>query len=228
VSLHQLLANWGEGTSVATGGEGGGAPASAGDATWSDRFFGVSTWSSAGGDYDSVASATRPVGTIGVYNWRSAGMTADVAFWIANPSLNHGWELVGDESSVATAKAFATRQAVIVGNRPRLTIYYTEAPTASGPVASASRLFPVQPNPFNPTATIRYQLAERARVRLDIHDAAGRLIRVLVDGVQPSGMHDVLWHGDDGRDGRVASGVYFARLIVDHAPAQVEKMVLLK
>ena len=39
VELHNLLADWGEGTSIAPGEEGEGAPATANDATWRHRFF---------------------------------------------------------------------------------------------------------------------------------------------------------------------------------------------
>jgi len=39
VELHKLLADWGEGTSVAPGQEGDGAPATTNDATWRHRFF---------------------------------------------------------------------------------------------------------------------------------------------------------------------------------------------
>ena len=38
IELHKLLADWGEGTSQATGEEGQGAPATPNDATWRHRF----------------------------------------------------------------------------------------------------------------------------------------------------------------------------------------------
>src|SRR5207248_7528587 len=42
VELHRLTADWGEGTSNPMSGGGGGAQATSNDATWNDRFFGVS------------------------------------------------------------------------------------------------------------------------------------------------------------------------------------------
>src|SRR6266513_3460018 len=44
VELHQLLADWGEGTSHAPMGEGDGAPATPNDATWRHRFFDSVFW----------------------------------------------------------------------------------------------------------------------------------------------------------------------------------------
>jgi hypothetical protein len=67
------------------------------------------------------------------------------------------------------------------------------------------------PNPFNPRATIHFDLPEPGPVRLAIHDLAGRLIRTLVDQYLSAGSHQAIWDGRDafGRD--VASGTYLAR-----------------
>ncbi len=229
ISLHGLTADWGEGTSVGVMGEGGGAPASANDATWAFRFFGAAqAWTTPGGDFNATASASRPVGQVGVYSWRSSGMTSDVTSWLAAPSSNVGWELIGDETIAGTAKAFGSRQASTVANRPALTIYYTEAPTGAGELPVTTRLFPVQPNPFNPSATIRYHLAHGMSVRLAVYDVQGKLIRVLMEGAMPAGDHDAVWRGDDASGRRVASGVYLARLEMPGNASQTEKMVLLK
>ena len=70
VSLHRLEADWGEGTSDAPGGEGGGTAAAAGDATWDDSVFGMTAWASQGGDFAPNASATTTVGGAGsAYTW---------------------------------------------------------------------------------------------------------------------------------------------------------------
>ncbi len=50
------------------------------------------------------------------------------------------------------------------------------------------------PNPFNPRTRISYTVpAAEEPVRLDIYDVAGRLVRVLVNGVQEPGVHQVEW-----------------------------------
>ena len=45
VELHKLLADWGEETSLASGEEGDGAPATTNDATWRHRFYDTIFWS---------------------------------------------------------------------------------------------------------------------------------------------------------------------------------------
>jgi hypothetical protein len=125
VSLHRVTADWGEGTSVASMGEGGGAPAAAGDATWLHRFFDGSRWTTPGGDYSSTASAGTSVGAAGLYRWGSTSrLVADVESWLTAPAGNLGWIVVGDESGTGTAKRFDSRQNADVSKRPKLTVYF--------------------------------------------------------------------------------------------------------
>jgi plastocyanin len=77
---------------------------------------------------------------------------------------------------------------------------------ARGPLALGSA-----PNPFNPRTLISFTLPADANVRLSVHDAAGRLVRVLEDGVAlATGRHERAWDGlgDDGLV--VPAGVYVA------------------
>lgn len=68
------------------------------------------------------------------------------------------------------------------------------------------------PNPFNPQTRIRFDLAEQGVVILRIHDLAGRMVRTLVDGARPSGVHEVTWDGRDKRGRGVPSGAYLVRI----------------
>ena len=94
----------------------------------------------------------------------------------------------------------------------------------SGPIASLSQNYP---NPFNPTTTIAFSVKTRGHVALNIYDAAGRLVRTLANEERGAGAHQVTWDGRDGNGTRVASGVYFYRL-VSPGFSQTKKMVLLK
>jgi hypothetical protein len=102
-------------------------------------------------------------------------------------------------------------------------------PTAVRPATAAAtpHLEQNYPNPFNPTTHIRFSMPAPGPFRLTVHDAAGRRVRTLRDGVAPAGWHDARWDGRDDAGRRVASGVYFYRL---EAPGgtQARKMLLLK
>jgi len=90
------------------------------------------------------------------------------------------------------------------------------------------RLAQNQPNPFNPSTTIVYELAAPAAVRLEIFDVSGRRIATLRDGeVETRGRHAAQWSGRDDRGLAMPSGTYFYRLRAgDHH--QTRKMALLR
>ena len=128
VRLHLLFAEWGEAGSIASGEEGGGASALTGDATWLHTFYPSSFWSSPGaaGDFASTASASMAVDKEGFYTWSSAQMAADVQAWLMDPSLNHGWIVIGAEPAGGqkTSKRFESRQSNDLNRRPQLTITF--------------------------------------------------------------------------------------------------------
>src|SRR4029077_2925791 len=121
MELHKLVADWGEATSIASGEEGMGAPATPNDATWRHRFFDSIFWTTEGGDYSGTVSASQSVGPVGVYTWSSSQMRADVQSWLDDPASNFGWLVLGDESEILTAKRFDTRESA---SPPVLTILY--------------------------------------------------------------------------------------------------------
>jgi hypothetical protein len=121
IELHKMLADWGEGTSVAPGEEGEGAPATTNDATWRHRFFDTIFWTTEGGDFSATVSASQSVGPVGMYTWSSSQMRADVQSWLDDPANNFGWLALGDESEILTAKRFDTRESA---SPPVLTIIY--------------------------------------------------------------------------------------------------------
>jgi hypothetical protein len=68
------------------------------------------------------------------------------------------------------------------------------------------------PNPARDVVMLRFALPRAAHARLAIHDAQGRLVRVLADGDQPAGEQSLAWDRRDGRGERVGAGLYFLRL----------------
>lgn len=64
------------------------------------------------------------------------------------------------------------------------------------------------PNPFNPSTDIRFDVPSRNLVTIVLYDAAGRIVRNIVEGDYDAGSYTV--HLDMSG---VASGVYFYRLI---------------
>ena len=111
--LHLLNGEWGEGASNASGGEGAGDGAESGDATWLHTFWDTDTWSAPGWDFALLVSASAPFGTSDTESMLFAStpqLLADVQGWIDDPTSNHGWVLIGDESNQRNARRMASRE----------------------------------------------------------------------------------------------------------------------
>jgi hypothetical protein len=93
----------------------------------------------------------------------------------------------------------------------------------------ANQLYQAQPNPANPSAMIRYTIAQKGQVQLRIFDVSGRLVRTLVDEVQaPSETpYERRWDGMNDQGQKVGSGVFFYQI---DAPgfSSSKKLVILK
>ncbi len=87
-------------------------------------------------------------------------------------------------------------------------------------------LYPIYPNPFNPTATVRFELPEAGVVKLDVFDVKGRAVNHVGFGESDlqtqDGVHEITFDGSE-----LPSGIYFLRLTVGDYQA-VQKLVLLK
>ena len=128
IGLHRALGDWGEGTSMAQGFGGGGAPATPDDATWLHTFYDRGFWTTEGGDFAAVPSASTVVGGLGAYTWSAPGMVDDVQAWLDTPAGDDGWLLSGNEVGFGTTKAFATHEHSEVAFRPTLAITYVPGP----------------------------------------------------------------------------------------------------
>jgi hypothetical protein len=78
------------------------------------------------------------------------------------------------------------------------------------------------PNPFNPTTTIHFRLAEAGPVRCTVYDVRGARVATLLDERRPAGEQRIDWNASG-----VASGAYF--LVVQAAGVtEKQKLILLK
>ena len=96
----------------------------------------------------------------------------------------------------------------------------TTVPTAFG-------LESIYPNPFNPSATIRYAVPRTSQVTIEIFDILGRKVVTLFDQKQTAGWHTVQWDGHNDQQQAVTSGIYIARLKAEDQ-VSAKKMVLLR
>lgn len=122
---HRVSQDWLEGATVATGSQGGGGAALAGDTTWLHTDYPNTLWSNAGGDFDPVPSFSFELPDSGQASTGSqVGIATDLQFWLDNPSMNFGWLLKGDETLASSARKLTSRQSVNSSDRPRIVLSY--------------------------------------------------------------------------------------------------------
>lgn len=84
------------------------------------------------------------------------------------------------------------------------------------------QLLPCYPNPFNSVTNIRFELPNRAKVKIDIYNILGQLVEKLFDGQLAPGEHSITFNATG-----LPSGIYFCGLESD-SKAVVRKLQLIK
>lgn len=90
-------------------------------------------------------------------------------------------------------------------------------------VPQKHQLFDNYPNPFNPSTTIQFALANQADVRVEVYNLLGKRVRTLQSGQLSAGLHTTTFNATS-----LASGVYLYRLVVDGKVRSIKKMTLIK
>jgi len=83
-------------------------------------------------------------------------------------------------------------------------------------------LYKNYPNPFNPTTTISFEIAQQALTTMIIYDMLGNEVKVLVNKNQNSGRYKVKFNGSN-----LSSGVYFCKC-TSGIHTKIIKMLLVK
>ena len=68
------------------------------------------------------------------------------------------------------------------------------------------------PNPFNPTTTLKYDVAQSGRVTITIYNVQGKRVRTLYDDHRSRGKYEISWDGRDMNGLLISTGVYFIQL----------------
>ncbi len=96
------------------------------------------------------------------------------------------------------------------------------------PIPNVFNLERNYPNPFNPTTTISFSVAQTTSdVSLEIFNIKGQKVKTLYSGIAEEGKHSILWYGKDTNDKSVSSGIYFYKLKTGKKEL-TRKMLMLK
>ncbi len=157
--------------------------------------------------------------TAGFNVFRSLSLSE--AFQIVNPSLipcspdasaNQTFSFLDTEVCINMEYWYKIEQVQAAGAKEMsepISITYMSTHAAENKVNPATfALENNYPNPFNPSTTLTYSLADMGPVRLELYDMHGRHVRTLVDQHQGAGRYRVNWDGLNAQNQGVANGVY--------------------
>lgn len=153
--------------------------------------------------------------------WQIEATENPYAFQSASPCIDAGTMNLPDETLLPELDLAGNPR--IFGNSIDLGCYEW-----NGTEADEETMEPIPgmisnyPNPFNPQTTINYTLPESDEVKIQIYNLKGQLVKILVDGNKPAGLHSVLWNAKGQ-----ASGIYFYKIITD-SESKTGKCLLLK
>lgn len=69
------------------------------------------------------------------------------------------------------------------------------------------------PNPCQGSLSIRYHLVDNGKVKIDILDMSGRMIRQVSEEQKTPGNYELRWNGQDEKNTSVPAGTYFCRIV---------------
>ena len=110
---------------------------------------------------------------------------------------------------------------------PVSVLFDAEAGAGIPPLPLVTRLENAYPNPFNPDTTIRYQLKDPGKVRIDIYNLKGQIVRSFERGHDAPGHYRVIWDGCDASGRALSSGIYLYKMSAGSYRA-AKKLVLKK
>lgn len=162
-------------------------------------------------------------GSAGQVEWSAALASLDSD----GDGFTNGQELQDPDGSWRIGQPFPGDPALVTNPGDASDFPNTTSLEALPGVADGYVLDGNYPNPFNPSTTIRFELPERAPVRLDIFNALGERVRTLSDGHMEAGVYEARWNGRDDAGRTVESGIYLYRLTAGDF-SSMRRMVMLK
>jgi hypothetical protein len=94
-------------------------------------------------------------------------------------------------------------------------VLYGSATALEDPNAIEKDDFSLYPNPFSGVVTLAFETRTAGAARIHVYDVAGRLVRTVLSGDVPAGVHRESWDGRDAQGLITSSGMYVVRLEVE-------------
>jgi carboxypeptidase T len=99
------------------------------------------------------------------------------------------------------------------------------------PIVFDTKFYGNYPNPFNPSTTFKFSLSTNSHVELNIYNVKGQLVKTLINKEMQSGIHSIIWNGENNNKKPVTSGIYYSIMDTNTEGldfTSIKKVILLK
>ena len=105
--------------------------------------------------------------------------------------------------------------------------FIKECPPFCALITQIFGLYQNQPNPFNGSTTIPFDIETESNVELVIYNILGQKVKTLLNKNCNAGHYDITWNGTNNYGNQVSSGIYLYK-IVNGSNTKIKKMVYVK
>jgi hypothetical protein len=176
------------------------------------------TWEAVAGAASYVVYRDTSAVFVASADLARAVLSAPEQSYQETPPEGEWYYVVGAVDATGRAGGFSGRYAVSAD---------PQTGVGGGELPRALAITGVAPNPFNPRATVSFDVPRAGAVSLRVYDVRGREVATLHEGALAAGRHEAVWDGRDGAGRGASAGIYFVRL-QDGREARTVKAVLAK
>ncbi|MCB5262467.1 MAG: C10 family peptidase [Candidatus Cloacimonetes bacterium] len=122
------------------------------------------------------------------------------------------WLLSADGTQTELANRFNSQPNATLGSYPDFVLLEPKDGNEDG-TAAPTQLHGCYPNPFNPSTTISFSIAEDGTpVVINIYNMRGQLVSKLIEDEYQRGAHQIIFSGIDQQGSTLSSGIYIIEL----------------
>jgi hypothetical protein len=120
--------------------------------------------------------------------------------------------LKADGSLVPAASTLQSEPNLVLGHYPDF-YHIEEIEATENAPGIPTQLISAYPNPFNPSTTIAFSLADNdSQVSIDIYNTRGQRVKHFAETRYDSGLHQCIWDGLSDEGDKLGSGIYLVCL----------------
>ena len=144
--------------------------------------------------------------------WDNDILSSGDLFFCQTLGSNRARKAASDSDLLDPAAPPYPVQVQLSGQFPRVSFFYRGGSAIADYVEPAFTGLRISPNPSWGPCRISFDVKDGGRVKVEIFNLRGQLVRVVEDGTKQAGLQESVWDGLDARGRTVGAGIYLCRV----------------